>query len=103
MFGVYPEFRNDSCIPGEGERFFPFLGPLLIGGLAGYALGRPWGVPYGVPPFGGGAMCPPNMIFLGNQARPLPYSPMQPGYSQCNMSNVAYGQHHQVPGEIVTS
>lgn len=36
------------------ERFFPFLAPLLLGGLAGAAIARPWGYggypyPYPVP------------------------------------------------------
>jgi len=74
-------FRNGHS--GD-ERFFPFLGPLLIGGLAGYAIGRPWGfggpMPYPVPY---GPMARPNVIYVDqspHQSPNMAHSNNMPSY-----------------------
>ena len=86
----------------HGDRVFPFLGgaflgPLLLGGLAGYAIARPGfygGYPYPVPapyPVGGyggyGYGGSPSMVYLDQAPDNIyvsgsqPMQPAMPGYS----------------------
>jgi len=84
-----------DCFGRNDDRFFPFLGPLLIGGLAGYALGRPWGVPFGVPfggcgPGFGGGFQRPQFVFV-NQPPTSGMMPQNTTYTSCPNANMNYG------------